>query len=130
MGDFEYDLTDDGRKRAQWHVERCTYCGEAPVTLEAYIAALRESLGKEKVRITDLCRYGGPEAAPSTLSQLGQAVHAGRGLFLYGEPGNGKTSIAERLIGDFSQPIWIPRTISVTGEIIRLLIRPIIPKRR
>src|SRR5207245_139855 len=24
MGDFEYDLTDDGRKRANWHAERCT----------------------------------------------------------------------------------------------------------
>ena len=34
MGDFEYDLTDDGRKRAHWHAEHCTYCGAAPVPLE------------------------------------------------------------------------------------------------
>ena len=42
------------------------------------------------------------------------------GLFLYGQPGNGKTSIAERLIDALSPYIWIPRTITVSGEIIRL----------
>jgi predicted ATPase with chaperone activity len=57
---------------------------------------------------------------PATLSQLGQAVHSGRGLFLYGEPGNGKTSIAERLVRALSPYVWIPRTLTVTGEIIRL----------
>ena len=59
-------------------------------------------------------------SAPATLAQIGQAIHAGRGLFLYGQPGNGKTSIAERIIRAVSQHIWIPRTITVTGEIIRL----------
>jgi predicted ATPase with chaperone activity len=54
------------------------------------------------------------------ISQVGQAVNAGLGLFLYGEPGNGKTSIAERLVRGLGQSVWIPRTIGVNGEIIRL----------
>ena len=31
------------------------------------------------------------------LDQLGPAINSGRGMFLFGEPGNGKTSIAERV---------------------------------
>jgi predicted ATPase with chaperone activity len=122
MGDFEYDLTEDGRKRAEWYAGQCTYCGAAPVPLDAYIASIeRQSLRKIKVRLPDVCRaLADLMLAPATLSQLGQAVHAGRGLLLFGEPGNGKTSIAERLISSATQPIWIPRTITVTGEIIRL----------
>lgn len=122
MGDFEYDLTEDGRKRAHWHAERCTYCGAAPVPLDEYIASVsRQSLRRYKVRLPDICRaLADLMLPPATLSQLGQAVHAGRGLFLYGQPGNGKTSIAERLVHALSPYIWVPRTITVSGEIIRI----------
>jgi predicted ATPase with chaperone activity len=122
MGDFEYDLTEEGRKRAHRHAQRCTYCGAAPVPLETYLASVeRQSHRKIKVRLPDICRaLADLMLPPATLSQLGQAVHAGRGLFLYGQPGNGKTSIAERLIAAISPCLWIPRTISVGGEYIRL----------
>ena len=52
--------------------------------------------------------------------RLGPAINSGRGLFLYGSPGNGKTSIAERVTRAFGQHIWIPRTIGIDGEIVRL----------
>jgi len=41
-------------------------------------------------------------------------------VFLYGPPGNGKTSIAERITAAFGPAIWMPRAITVDGEIIRL----------
>jgi predicted ATPase with chaperone activity len=122
MGDFEYDLTEEGRLRASRHAERCTYCGAAPVPMEAYVTAVeKQSLRKIKVRLNDVCRaLSDLVLPPATLSQLGQAVHAGRGMFLYGKPGNGKTSIAERLIAAVVPCLWIPRTIAVGGEFIRL----------
>jgi predicted ATPase with chaperone activity len=122
MGDFEYELTDDGQKRAQWHAGRCTYCGAAPVQLEDYIVSVREqSISRVRPKLPDLCAaFSDLLLSPATLSQIGQAVYAGRGLFLYGQPGNGKTSIAERVIRAISPHIWIPRTITVTGEIIRV----------
>jgi predicted ATPase with chaperone activity len=52
--------------------------------------------------------------------QIGQAVHSGKGFFLYGAPGNGKTSVAERVARAFGQDVWIPRTIGIGGEIVRL----------
>jgi predicted ATPase with chaperone activity len=54
------------------------------------------------------------------LDRLGPAVNSGRGLFLFGPPGNGKTSIAERITAAFGNEIWIPRAIGVDGEIVRL----------
>src|SRR5207244_3087180 len=54
------------------------------------------------------------------LRRLGPAINSGRGLFLYGKAGNGKTTIAERLTRSFGQYIWIPRAIGIDGEIIRL----------
>ena len=54
------------------------------------------------------------------LDRLGPAINSGRGLFLFGAPGNGKTSIAERVTAAFGQTIWIPRAIGIDGEIMRL----------
>ncbi|HUS38859.1 MAG TPA: AAA family ATPase, partial [Pirellulales bacterium] len=52
--------------------------------------------------------------------KLGPAINSGRGLFLFGPPGNGKTSIAERITEAFGKHVWIPRALEVEGEIIRL----------
>ena len=122
VGDFEYELTEEGERKAHWHAERCTFCGAAPVPMDAYIASVeRQSIRKLKPRLPDVCNaFADLMLAPTTLSQLGQAIHSGRALFLYGNPGNGKTSIAERLIHAVGQYLWIPRTIKVTGDIIRL----------
>src|SRR5690606_25852922 len=54
------------------------------------------------------------------LSSVGQAIHSGRGMFLFGPAGNGKTSIAERITKAFGDTIWIPYAISSVGEIIRV----------
>ena len=37
-----------------------------------------------------------------------------------GGPGNGKTSIAERVTNAFGEFVWIPRAIGIDGEIMRL----------
>jgi hypothetical protein len=54
------------------------------------------------------------------LDRLGPAVNSGRGMFLFGEPGNGKTSIAERVTDAFGTSIWLPRALYIEGEMIRL----------
>ena len=54
------------------------------------------------------------------LRRLGPAVNSGRGLFLFGAPGNGKTSIAERITKAFGDTVWIPRAVGIDGEIMRV----------
>jgi hypothetical protein len=41
-------------------------------------------------------------------------------MFLFGFPGNGKTSIAERITRCFGSSIWIPRALGIDGDIIRV----------
>lgn len=122
MGDFEHELTEEGEKRARWYVDRCTYCGSAPVPLREYIRSIeRQSIKKVRPKLSDLMNaFSDLSLPPATISQVGQAIYSGHGLFLYGQPGNGKTSIAERVIRAVSQTIWVPRTITITGEIIRV----------
>ena len=47
-------------------------------------------------------------------------MNLGRGMFLHGAPGNGKSSVAERISRVFHRHIWIPRALTVGGEILRL----------
>jgi HD-like signal output (HDOD) protein len=122
FNDYEYELTDTGRERARRYLEECTYFGTAPVPLRDYIAGVEAQsltayrVGEQEVReaFQDLC------ICDNTLRRIGRAVNSGRGMFLYGCPGNGKTSIAERITGCFGTEIWIPRTLTVDGEILRL----------
>ncbi len=67
-----------------------------------------------------LAVFGDMELDPTLLNQIGQAMDAGKGFFLYGAPGNGKTSIAERVSQVFGEFVWIPRTLVVDGQLIRL----------
>ena len=51
---------------------------------------------------------------------LGPAINSGRGMFLYGFPGNGKTSIAERITLCFGTSVWIPRVLLIEGQLVKL----------
>jgi predicted ATPase with chaperone activity len=51
---------------------------------------------------------------------LGPAINSGAGLFLYGNPGNGKSTLATRITMCFGQQIWLPQTLIEDGQIIKL----------
>ncbi|MBN1395430.1 MAG: AAA family ATPase [Pirellulales bacterium] len=122
MNDFQYQLSDLGRERGRRYSQHCTYFGAAPVALTDYIASVKaQSLAGQHPTPDDLLRaFDGLLLGKSILDRLGPAISSGRGLFLFGPPGNGKTSIAERITKVFGWEIWIPRAIGVDGEIIRL----------
>ena len=122
MNDYLYQLTDLGRERAQRLAQHCTYFGAAPVSLADYCVSVKaQSLEKQNPTMEDLQRaFSDLLINKKMLTRLGPAINSGRGLFLYGFPGNGKTSIAERVTSAFGQHIWIPRAIGIDGEIIRV----------
>jgi DNA-binding PadR family transcriptional regulator len=120
--DYVYQLTELGRERAKKFAEQCTYFGSAPVPLDAYIQSVKhQTLAEQHPTEDDLHRAFEDLLIDKTmLIRLGPAINSGRGLFLYGAPGNGKTSIAERITKAFGEHIWIPRAISIDGEIMRM----------
>lgn len=122
LHDYEYELTAAGVERASRFSEQCTYFGAAPVSLADYCASVAaQSLSHQRPNAAHL-RQALQDLVLSdeTLLQVGQAVRSARALFLHGAPGNGKTSIAERVCRSYGQFLWIPRAIHIDGEIIRL----------
>jgi len=122
MNDFVYQLSDLGRERGRRYSQVCTYFGAAPVSLHDYVASVQaQSLTKQHPTAEGMERaFRDLLLNKKIVDRLGPAINSGRGLFLFGPPGNGKTSIAERITAVFGREIWVPRAIGVGGELVRL----------
>ncbi|MBN1590817.1 MAG: AAA family ATPase [Pirellulales bacterium] len=122
MNDYDYQLTEMGQERARRYAVHSSYFGSAPVTLTEYVTSVHaQSLNRQHPTVDDLHRaFTDLVLNKQMLDRLGPAINSSRGLFLFGPPGNGKSSIAERVTAAFGKYVWIPRAITVDGEIIRL----------
>jgi len=122
MNDYVFTITDFGRERARRYSEECTYFGAAPVSLRDYLKAMEaQSIARQEASEDDLRRaFSDLLISDDLFDRLGPAINSGRGMFLFGEAGNGKTSIAERITACFGSTVWIPRALGIDGDIIRL----------
>jgi predicted ATPase with chaperone activity len=121
LGDHVYRLTDAGRDRALRAMRECAYVGPTPVPLEDYVSSVHaQTITSERPRKTHLEKaFSDIHVEATMLSQLGPAINAGKGMFIYGPPGNGKTTIAQRITRCFGQNILIPHAIIEGGKIIK-----------
>jgi len=122
LNDYYYALTEQGINRAQSSMKACAYVGPVPVPLGEYVTSVAaQTIRAEPVRREQLANaFYGISIDAELFDQLGPAVNSGAGMFLYGAPGNGKTTIAKRITGCFGQHIWIPRTLTEDGQFIKL----------
>jgi len=122
MGDYLFAIVEQGRERARQYNAECSYFGSAPVGLPEYLKAmeLQTIAGMEATEADLQNAFSDLLITETMFDRLGPAINSGRGMFLFGEPGNGKTSIAERITRCFGDSVWIPRTLGIDGDIIRL----------
>lgn len=119
---YRYRITDAGRERARFFLEQNHYVGVAPVPLGQYRRYLEDF---RRVTVNDVSpatvrsAFSRLVLSDRVLDQLGPAVRAGRSLFVYGPPGNGKTVISQAIRNLLLGEISVPHALEVEGAIIR-----------
>ena len=96
--------------------------GVAPVPLEqyrGYLETFRRTVVNDVSPASVRTAFSRLVLSDRVLDQLGPAIRAGRSLFVYGPPGNGKTMISQSIRNLLAGDIAIPHALVVEGSIIR-----------
>ncbi|HEV8671517.1 MAG TPA: ATP-binding protein [Candidatus Limnocylindria bacterium] len=119
---YQFVIVDKGSEKAQEALARSQYVGRAPVPLATYVAAVqRQSISNVTVTQEDIVRAFSHLVIPrETLTQLGPAINSGKSIFLFGPPGNGKTTIAEVMVGLLRGEVVLPYAVEIDGQIIKV----------
>jgi hypothetical protein len=120
---FVYDIKPPkGTAAVEEAMSKNSYVGPAPVPFADYaegviaqtikkLVVTRRSIHKafEDLIITEAC-----------FNEIGPAVNSAASIFFFGFPGNGKTSIAERITRLMNDTIYVPHAVEASGQIIRV----------
>jgi hypothetical protein len=119
--DYSFSLTTSGRAQATARNEVCQYVGPAPVSIQDYHKVVMAQSAHIKLSRESLREAFQDLVLPDTLlDQLGPSLIGHQSLFLYGGTGNGKTSIAERILRVYQDTVVVPYAVEVDGHIITL----------
>jgi predicted ATPase with chaperone activity len=122
-GAYLYAITEAGIARAREAIERSQYAGPAPVPIADYNSAILKQARGRTIVTSRIMRKALSELLlnEKTFHQIGPAVNSGASIFLYGPPGNGKTTIATA-IGKMTstEDMYIPYAIDIDGQIVKL----------
>lgn len=120
--ELRYGLTHIGRDWAQAAMFQNQYVGPVPVPLERFCEQVRlQRIVNERFdRETIQRAFDGLVMPDGMIRKIGPAVNAMRAVLMYGPPGNGKTTIAEKVGRIFKHIVFVPYAIDVDGQIIKV----------
>ncbi len=120
---YEYILKPPrGPMAVEDALKKTEYNGPAPVPFGEYLKAVHAQTLKNMVVTRRNIRQAFQELiiTDAVFNEIGPAVNSADSIFLFGAPGNGKTSIAERITRLMGDDIFIPYAIEADGQIIKM----------
>lgn len=119
---YKFNITGQGRVTGTELLDICRYVGPAPVPLEEYKKLVELQTVKNIVVIEASVKKAFSDLIVSEglLKTLGPAISSGKAIFIYGPPGNGKTTIAETIGKILPEMVYIPYAITVGGQIVNV----------
>lgn len=119
--DYQFTHSAAGRQLASERFQISQYAGACPVSLAEYHAATKEQSAKLQIDRRALRQsFSDLIVTDRLLDQLGPALISQNSIFIYGPSGNGKTSIAERMLRVYQDAILIPYAVEVDNQIISI----------
>jgi predicted ATPase with chaperone activity len=115
-------LTETGRRVARDYLDINQYVGPAPVPISQYAEAVRaQRMPPSWLTPERLAKaYTHMVVKEEILDRLGPAVNAGKSFLIYGQPGDGKTHLAEGVFRISASDIFMPYALESQGNIIQL----------
>jgi hypothetical protein len=115
-------LTDAGRATTREHLENNQYVGPVPVPLSQYAEMVQLQRLKDNWLNPETLKQAFSHLVieKDILAKIGPAVNSNKSFLIYGQPGNGKTALAEALFNVDTAPIYMPYAIECQGNIIQV----------
>lgn len=115
-------LTENGRTLAKEYIAGCAYSGKVPVPLYQYADMVRQQKQGDGWLTMEALReaYKHMVVTEDLLNAIGPAVNSGKSFLIYGQPGNGKTFLAEALFNVDESHVYVPYAIECQGMIIQM----------
>src|ERR1700736_2023527 len=119
--DYQFTLAGSGKILAAERFQITQYAGAAPVSLKDYQDATKAQSARIEIDRKALrTAFSDLIVSDAMLDQLGPALISQNSIFLYGPTGNGKTSLAERMLRVYQDSILLPYAVEVDGQILSL----------
>jgi hypothetical protein len=127
FAELRYRLTEKGKQWALEALAQSQYIGPAPVSHAAYVDRIqRQRITNERIDHATIDQaFDNLVISEEFVYKIGPAVNSGQSILLYGPPGNGKTSVAERIGEIFTELIYVPYCFEVGGQIVTVFDRSI-----
>src|SRR5271165_6367630 len=118
---YNFTLSQAGKQLASERFQVSQYAGAAPVSLKDYHSATKAQAAQVRIDRKILrSAFSDLVVNDALLDQLGPALISQNSIFVYGPTGNGKTSLAERMLRVYQDAVLMPYAVEVDNQVISL----------